>query len=206
MALTTFRLYGSLGKRFGKVHRLECHTPGEGITGLCVKLPGFQHHMMAAHLDGIAFRISKGKHKMGDVSELGHTHGDREITIAPVVGGAKSGGLGQLLVGVAVIVASFYTGGLASAAFGASAATASAIGAATFSFGVSLTLGGAMQMLSPQAQGLQTREDVDNKASYAFGGPVSTTAQGSALGILYGEREIGGGVISAGIVAEDYNG
>ena len=205
MAMTTFKLFGSLGKRFGRVHKLDCHTPGEGITGLCVKLPGFQDFMMQAHLHGMAFKVRKGSHVMGDVGELNHTHGDRVVTIAPVIGGAKSGGLGQLLVGVAVIVASFYTGGLATAAFGASAATAAAVGAATFSFGVSLTLGGAMQLLSPQPKGLQTREDVDNKASYAFGGPVNTTAQGTALGILLGEREIGGNVISAGIVAEDYH-
>lgn len=204
MAMTEFRLYGVLGRRFGKVHKLDCHTPGEGITGLCVMLPGFQDFMLAAHLDGLAFKISKGKHKMSDVSELGHRHGNRVINIAPVVGGAKNGGLGQVLVGVAVIVASFYTGGLASAGY-MSAATAASIGSATFAFGVSLTLGGVMQMLSPQPKGLQNREDVDNKASYAFGGPVNTTAQGTALGVLYGKREIGGAVISAGIVAEDYN-
>lgn len=205
MAMTTFKLYGDLGRRFGKEHKLECFTPGEGITGLCVKLPGFQDYMMAAHLDGIAFRIRKGDHKITQLEEIGHQHGERVITIAPVVGGAKSGGLGQLLVGVAVIVASFYTGGLATAAFGASAATAAAIGTATFSFGMALTLGGAMQLLSPQPKGLMMREDVDNKASYAFGGPVNTTSQGTALGVLWGEREIGGAVVSAGIVAEDYN-
>lgn len=203
MAMTTFKLFGELGRLFGKEHKLECYTPGEGITGLCIMMPGLQDYLQTAHLKGIVFRIRKGKHQMADVTELGHHHGDRVVTIAPVVGGAKSGGLGQLLVGIAVIVASFYTGGAASAAFGASAATAASIGTATFAFGMSLALGGAMQLLSPQPKGLQMREDVDNKASYAFGGPVSTTSQGVALGVLWGEREIGGAVISAGIVAED---
>lgn len=205
MAMTTFKLFGELGRLFGREHKLECYTPGEGITGLCVKLPGLQDYMQTAHLKGIMFRIRKGKHTISDLNEIGDHHGDRVVTIAPVIGGAKSGGIGQLLVGVAVIVASFYTGGLASAAFGASAATAASIGTATFAFGASLTLGGAMQLLSPQPKGLKMREDVDNKASYAFGGPVNTTSQGTALGVLWGEREIGGAVISAGIVAEDYN-
>ena len=47
------------------------------------------------------------------------------------------------------------------------------------------------------------RQDADNKPSYAFGGPVNSTAMGNVVGVLFGEREIGGAVISAGIVAED---
>lgn len=202
MAMTTFKLYGVLGRRFGKEHKLDCFTPGEGITGLCVKLPGLQEYLMSAHLENMMFKVRKGDHTMGSTDELGESHGNRVITIAPVMTGAKSG-LGQLLAGVAIVVASFYTGGLATAAFGASAATAAAIGTATFSFGMSMALGGVMQLLSPQPKGLQTRQDVDNKASYAFGGPVNTTAQGTALGVLWGEREIGGAIISAGIVTED---
>lgn len=47
------------------------------------------------------------------------------------------------------------------------------------------------------------RQDPDNKPSYAFGGPVNTTAQGNPVPIGYGQREIGGAVISAGIYTED---
>lgn len=69
--------------------------------------------------------------------------------------------------------------------------------------GSSMMAGGIYQMLSPQPKGLQGRDDPDNKPSYAFGGSVNTLAMGNPVAILYGEREIGGAIISAGIVAED---
>ncbi|PZA23441.1 phage tail protein, partial [Enterobacter hormaechei] len=47
------------------------------------------------------------------------------------------------------------------------------------------------------------RDDPDNKPSYAFGGSVNTLAMGNPVALLYGVREIGGAIISAGIVAED---
>ncbi|HAI2876659.1 TPA: tail assembly protein, partial [Escherichia coli] len=67
----------------------------------------------------------------------------------------------------------------------------------------SMAVGGVVQMLSPQVAGLRMRQDPDNKPSYAFGGPVNTTASGNPVPLLYGQREIGGAIISAGIYAED---
>src|SRR5690606_6179215 len=69
--------------------------------------------------------------------------------------------------------------------------------------GVAMVAGGVVQMLSPQAKGLKNRESAENMPSYAFGGPVNTTAAGNIVGILYGKRRIGGANISAGIYAED---
>lgn len=66
-----------------------------------------------------------------------------------------------------------------------------------------MAVGGVVQMLSPQVAGLRMRQDPDNKPSYAFGGPVNTTASGNPVPLLYGQREIGGAIISAGIYAED---
>lgn len=202
MAMTEFRLYGSLGARYGRVHRLECNTPAEGLSGLMMRCEGLTEFLLTAHLDDIYFKVRKRGHDMA-ADELQHAHGSRIITIAPVTVGAKSG-LIQAIAGIALVVASFYTGGLATAGI-LSASMASSLGAGLFSTGIALTLGGVMQMLSPQP-GLQVRQDPDNKPSYAFGGPVNTTTQGNPVAILYGEREIGGQIISASIVAEDTNG
>lgn len=202
MAMTEFRLYGDLGRIYGRVHRLDCHTPAEGLSGLMLRCEGLMEYLMGAHMDNVYFRVRKKGHDMG-MDELQHSHGSRIITIAPVVMGAKSG-LIQVVAGIALVVASFYTGGLATAGI-LSASAATSVGAAAFSAGVAMTLGGVMQMLSPQP-GLQSRQDPDNKPSYAFGGPVNTTTQGNPVAILYGEREVGGQIISASIVAEDTNG
>ena len=45
--------------------------------------------------------------------------------------------------------------------------------------GAAMALGGVVQMLSPQMGGLRMRQGPENKPSYAFGGPVNTTAQGN---------------------------
>ncbi len=81
--------------------------------------------------------------------------------------------------------------------------SAGVIGAGMVSAGIGMMAGGIYQMLSPQPKGLQGRDDPDNKPSYAFGGSVNTLAMGNPVALLYGEREIGGAIISAGIVAED---
>jgi predicted phage tail protein len=108
--------------------------------------------------------------------------------------GAKKAGMFQTILGavmvVAGVVASFIPGGQAFA-------PSLLIG------GASMMAGGIYQMLSPQPKGLQGRDDPDNKPSYAFGGSVNTLAMGNPVALLYGEREIGGAIISAGIVAED---
>ncbi|HEM6611389.1 TPA: tail assembly protein [Yersinia enterocolitica] len=69
--------------------------------------------------------------------------------------------------------------------------------------GASMMLGGVVQMLSPQVGGLASRQSPDNKPSYAFGGPVNSTAQGNPVQWCFGKRRNGGAVISAGIYAED---
>lgn len=50
---------------------------------------------------------------------------------------------------------------------------------------------------------MSSKQDADNKASYAFGGVTNTTAQGNPVPLAYGKRRIGGAIISAGIYVED---
>jgi predicted phage tail protein len=50
----------------------------------------------------------------------------------------------------------------------------------------SMALGGVVQMLSPQVSGLRMRQEPDNKPSYAFGGPVNTTASGNPVPCFMG--------------------
>jgi predicted phage tail protein len=72
-----------------------------------------------------------------------------------------------------------------------------------FGMGVSMAMGGVVQLLSPQQRGLSTRDSPDNGASYSFNGPVNTSAQGNPVPVLYGRMIVGSAVISAGIYAED---
>ena len=193
--LTTIRLYGALGTRFGRIHRLAVQTSAEAVKALCVNLDGLESFLMNAKKNGMTFAVFRGKRNIGeqDFRELG---GDSDIRIAPVLEGAKKAGLFQTILGAVMVVAGIVVSGL-------SAGWASPVGSAMISAGIGMAAGGIYQMLSPQPKGLQGRDDPDNKPSYAFGGAVNTLAMGNPVALLYGEREIGGAIISAGIVAED---
>jgi len=193
--LTTIRLYGALGARFGRVHRLAVQTSAEAVKALCINLDGLESFLMNAKKNGMTFAVFRGKRNIGaqDFKDLG---GDSDIRIAPVMEGAKKAGLFQTILGAVMVVAGIVVTGMT---FG----SAGVIGAGMISAGIGMAAGGIYQMLSPQPKGLQGRDDPDNKPSYAFGGAVNTMAMGNPVALLYGEREIGGAIISAGIVAED---
>ncbi|GAL60396.1 hypothetical protein EV102420_37_00350 [Pseudescherichia vulneris NBRC 102420] len=194
--LTTIRLYGALGARFGRVHRLAVQTSAEAVKALCINLDGLESYLMNAKKNGMVFAVFRGKRNIGadDFKDLA---GDSDIRIAPVMEGAKKAGLFQTILGAVMIVAGLALGPAGWGLIGATMAGGLIAG------GISSMAGGIFQMLSPQPKGLQGRDDPDNKPSYAFGGAVNTIAMGNPVPVLYGEREIGGAIISAGIVAED---
>lgn len=197
---TKVKLYGVL-KKFteNKDGLLELYvtSPREAIKALTVILPGFERFMIDSKKKGLTFAIFKGKRNLAK-DELNDDSGNKEIKIVPIPIGSKRAGVFQTVLGVVLIAVAAYASGGVGAAFAAGGWSGAAAGV-----GVSLTLGGVVQMMSPQQSGLRMREDADNKPSYAFGGPVNTTAQGNPVGLLYGQREIGGAVISAGIFTED---
>lgn len=207
------RLGGQLGKKFGKTHRLVVADTREALRALCITLPGFESFMMNAHKDGVQFAFFNGPQNIG-LAEFATSKGSADIRIMPVIAGSKSAGGFQIILGVAALVGAFFTAGgtlgLYTSALAASGATAtlSATAVAAVSgltmMGASMVLGGVMQLMMPQPNfGMSSSQSVENKPSYAFGSPVNTTAQGYPVPVLYGEREIGGAVISAGIYAEN---
>lgn len=195
--LTTIRLYGALGARFGRVHKLAVQTSAEAVKALCINFDGLEDYLLNAKKNGMVFAVFRGKRNIGfqDFKVLG---GDSDIRIAPVMEGAKKAGLFQTILGAVMVVAGVITGVMTGWT-----GVGLTFGAGLIMSGASMMAGGIYQMLSPQPKGLQGRDDPDNRPSYAFGGAVNTLAMGNPVALLYGEREIGGGIISAGIVAED---
>lgn len=193
--LTTIRLYGVLGARFGRVHRLAVQTSAEAVKALCINFDGLEQYLYDAKKNGMTFAVFRGKRNIG-VQDFQELAGDSDIRIAPVMEGAKKAGMFQTILGAVMVVAGIVVTGM-------TFFSAGVIGAGMVSAGIGMMAGGIYQMLSPQPKGLQGRDDPDNKPSYAFGGSVNTLAMGNPVALLYGEREIGGAIISAGIVAED---
>ncbi|MCK6965504.1 tail assembly protein [Enterobacter bugandensis] len=193
--LTTIRLYGVLGARYGRVHRLAVQTSAEAVKALCINLDGLESYLLNAKKNGMTFAVFRGRRNIG-ADDFKNLAGSTDIRIAPVMEGAKKAGLFQTILGAVMVVAGIVVTGMT---FG----SAGVIGAGMVSAGIGMMAGGIYQMLSPQPKGLQGRDDPDNKPSYAFGGSVNTLAMGNPVALLYGEREVGGAIISAGIVAED---
>lgn len=190
----TVLLSGSLAALFGRAHRLVIDTPAEACRALSVTIPGFEAFMQNAHLKGLRFAVFKGRHNITK-EELKHNSGDEVIRIVPVIAGSKRAGVLQTIIGAVIIAASvvygYFTQDWSTASYG-------------IQMGAGMMIGGVVQMLSPQAKGLASRQDPDNMPSYAFGGPVNTVAMGNPVGVAYGLRERGGAIISAGIYTDDY--
>lgn len=195
--LTNIRLYGALGARFGRVHKLAVQTSAEAVKALCINFDGLEDYLMNAKKNGMTFAVFRGKRNIG-VQDFQELAGKSDIRIAPVMEGAKKAGMFQTILGAVMVVAGIIVG-VATGWTGVGLT----FGAGLIMSGASMMAGGIYQMLSPQPKGLQGRDDPDNKPSYAFGGSVNTLAMGNPVAPLWGEREIGGAIISAGIVAED---
>lgn len=194
------RLYGVLGARFGRVHRLVVNSAAEAVHALAVQLQGFEQFFYEAKDRGMVFAVFHGRRNIGQ-DELGHPPGRAEIRIAPVIAGSKKAGLVQTMIGVALIaVATFATmgvgGGFAAAGVGGMWGVVGAVG-------ISLALGGVAQMLTKTATGLDSSDSAENSPSYSFNGPVNTQAQGNPVPLGYGRMIIGSAVLSAGIYAQD---
>ena len=201
--LKTVRLYGKLGTRFGRVHRLAVASAAEAVRALCAIRPGFEKELMTSRDRGIDYAVFLGKRNIAE-EEMLHPAGREEIRIAPVLQGSGRGGLFQTILGAAMMVfAMWAAGGFSSlASLSSTLATEGWIGA-TALMGMSMMLGGVMQLLSPQMKGLSARDSVENGASYNFNGAVNTTAQGNPVPLGYGRMIVGSAVISAGIYAMD---
>lgn len=188
--LRTVRLYGKLGAKFGRVHRLAVASTAEAVRALCVLLPGFEREMMTSGDRGVTYACFLAQTNINEET-LEAPAGQDDIRIAPVIRGAKRSGLFQTVLGVALIAASFIPGLNAAVAMGMLAA------------GAGMAIGGVFQMIAPTAQGLGTADRPENGASYNFNGPVNTTAQGNPVPLGYGKKIVGSAVVSAGVYSED---
>ncbi|MBJ2092107.1 tail assembly protein [Serratia marcescens] len=195
--LRTVRFHGPMVDIFGPKFEYRAHNVPKALEAMKNLLDGFERYMLEAHKRGLTFAVFVGKRNVGQ-DELELTKGTEDIHLVPVIIGSKRAGLFQTVLGVALIGAAIAFSPAGLGVFSATGGWTSMAYA-----GAAMSLGGVVQMLSPQMGGLRMRQDQDNKPSYAFGGPVNTTAQGNPVGVLYGTREIGGAIISAGIYSED---
>ena len=190
--LKTIKLYGILAKKFGKEFRLDVENTREAMRALCVQVPGFEHFMLHAHEQGLEFAVFQDKQNISE-TELDMNTSAKVIKVVPKVKGA--GGAFQTIIGAVLVVVGIVVTGMS---FG----SAGAVGAALIGAGVGMMVGGIAMMLMPKIENQDQNQD-GNKANKGFGGAVTTIAQGNPVPVLYGQREVGGFIASAGQYPED---
>jgi predicted phage tail protein len=189
--LKTIKLYGVLGKKFGKEFKLAVESTREAVKALSVQVPGFEQFMLNAHEQGLAFAIFQDDENISE-DQIDFDTGAKVIKIVPkVMGAGGNGGVLQLVLGAVLIVAGFWTGGVTSN-----------LGVALIGAGAGMVVGGIAQMLTPKADAPDQNQD-GHRANNSFGGAVTTIAQGNPVPILYGQREVGGFIVNAGQFAVD---
>lgn len=194
--MKTIELHGILAKKFGRYFKLQVKSAKEAVHAIAVQIPAFRQFMSNSETLGYRFAIFNGKKRnertnIGE-NELNDTTTASHIHIVPkIIGsGGKAFGWLQVVAGVALIATGFGAG------IGAGLVNWSLVGA-----GAGLLLGGVSTLLMPTPK-LDPANDDGNKPNNGFGGAVTTVAQGNPVPILYGERDVGGFVASAGIYVE----
>lgn len=190
--LKTIKLYGILAKKFGKQFKLDVANTREAIRALSAQIPGFEKFMLHAHEHGLGFAVYQDKHNISEY-EIDMSTEAAVIKIVPkVIGAGGDNGVLQVVLGVVLVVAGYFT-------FGAT----SPYGMALIGAGVGMAIGGITQMLMPTVDTTQDNNQDGNRANKGFGGAVTTVAQGNPVPVLRGRREIGGFIVSAGQYPED---
>ena len=208
--LRKIKLYGELAKFLGeKTLEAEVNNAAQAIRFLVVNFPKSEKHMADRY-----YRVLVDKWEL-DEKELHYPSGASDIKIVPVVGGA-GGNVGRVLLGAALIGASFMfpgAGMFGTVSFGgkiaagttlgtyaAGSAVMTGIGTITSVIGASLVLNGIASMLAPVETIPEANQDP--RRSFNFSGIQNTTKAGVAVPVIYGRTMTGSVVVSANITNE----
>ena len=118
---------------------------------------------------------------------------DTEFYVVPLFVGGGGDGENQLLLGIALIAASFIPG------------IGQVLGPMLFKLGVSMAIGGVMQMMmktpTPAFAGAQTTDSEARIENNIFQGLQNTTQSNTPVPIVYGRTRVGGQFVSGEILS-----
>lgn len=212
--MRTVKLYGHLGRQFGKIHKYDVRTPAEAIRALTANYNGFEQALLDKNYVG--YKVIVGNELREDKTSLAYP-ADGDIKIIPIVQGAGGNSTG-IIIGAVLIIAAIVTFqyefipvAVEGAAAAEGAAVAAEVSLATYSsvaayaaqaalvVGASLVMSGIANLLfSPTTP--QARDAEDQYTSSYFNGAVNLTAQGNPVPLVYGRLRVGSQVVSAGLL------
>lgn len=189
--MKTIELHGILRKKFGRFFKLDVQSASEACHAIGCQIPAFRKFLAESEKLGYRFAIFNGKKRnkhtnIGEEQLTDNTTASHIHIVPKVIGsGGKTMAWLQVIAGAVMI------------GFGAVTGNIALIGA-----GAGLLMGGVTSLLMPTPT-VDNQDEDGNRANKGFGGAVTTVAQGNPVPILYGEREVGGFIASAGIYTED---
>lgn len=177
------RIYGALGKKYGRRFDLEVASTTEAVRLLAVQIPGLKDDICKG-----VYRVTIGKSPREgiflDETTLNLRVPVGDIHIVPVVRGGKSQGIGKLIVGTLLVAASFFV---------------PVGGSILASIGLSMALTGVSSLLSAN------KKKEKQKKSYMDSGQ-QTGGQGGCVPLVVGRFMVTPMIISAGVSVADSNG
>jgi predicted phage tail protein len=180
--LKTIKLYGHLGKKFGKSFQLAVSSPAEAIKALSINIKGFREYLTKHSNPG--YHIFTDKRDLAE-DELNYNVSSDIIKIVPVTVG--SGGFFKVIIGVVLIV----VGTIFEQPW-------------MVNMGYTMTISGVAEVLfAPPTPKSYNAEKPENSPSYIFNGPVNTISQGNPVSLCYGKVRVGSQVISAGLTSRE---
>ena len=197
--LREIKVYGELADFCGyKSLTADVKTAADAIKCLIGNNPELEPHMYSRYYKVIV------EDNPITIEELHYPAGRASIKIIPVVTGEGGRGLGQILLGAALIGLSFLPLGTSAGlgvAFSKGFAKVGLIQKGLFSIGASLVLGGISAMLTPLPSIDNSEADPEN--SFAFSSPINVSRAGIPIPLIYGRRIVGSAVVSASIDIEE---
>ena len=204
------KVHGVLADKVGqKTFNFNVDTPAEAIRALTANFKGLDKWIVESEQDGIGYKVLVGETIISkdNFLDLGLPYSDREVfEIIPVMSGSGSG-FRQILIGAALIGASFLFPGAGMFGAGAGvigagstgfALTAwTAVGTLLSGIGASMVLNGVAEMINP-TEPFDLKE-VQRSKAYTFSGITNTAQAGVPVPIIYGRVFCGSAIISCGL-------
>ncbi|BCV03631.1 MAG: hypothetical protein CM15mV70_450 [Caudoviricetes sp.] len=202
--LRKLKLYGELATFVGhKEFEIQVHNLPQAISFLVNNFPEVEKYMNPKH-----YLVKVGNYEITE-NEIHDPIGQQDIHIVPVISGAGGDTFNTILLGAALIGASFFFPGaglFGTQAIGATGAAGLAgtgvgtlIGTGLSAIGAGLILQGVGNMLYPTED--PSFED-NPQISFNFSGTQNTARAGTPVPIVYGEIFTGSVVISGDVDTE----
>ena len=182
--LTTVKLHGWLGQKYGKTFKLGVNNTREAIALLSAQIKGFRQDIIKFNRH---YRVMVNEEHR-DVDTVDNPSRGKCIRIIPAIEGSGNGA--KFIAGIVLVAVGYMAAGVTGGS-----------SMALVPYGYMLMLGSVVGMLFEPSKS-SNESNSDSKQSYIFSGTVNTTGQGNQVPIAYGQLRVGSQVISAGISSE----